>query len=44
MVQHSTDQEPEIGQNPQFADWSGSSNQDRLVNRPDVLHDSEESS
>jgi hypothetical protein len=44
MVQHSTDQELGIGQNPQFADWSGSGKPDRRVNRPDVLRGGEESS
>jgi hypothetical protein len=38
-VQHSTDREPGIRQNPWFADWSGSGNPDRRVNRPDVLRD-----
>jgi hypothetical protein len=41
-VQHSTDQEPKIRQNPRFADRSGSGNPDCHVNRPDVLHDREE--
>jgi hypothetical protein len=44
MVQHSTYRKPGIGQNPQFADRSGLGNPDRHVNRPDVLHDGEESS
>jgi hypothetical protein len=39
MVQQSTDQEPGIRQNPQFADRSGSGNPDRRVNRPVVLRD-----
>jgi hypothetical protein len=41
-VQHSTDREPGIGQNPRFPDWSGSGNLDHRVNRPDVLCDGEE--
>jgi hypothetical protein len=43
-VQHSTDQEPEIRQNPRFTDRSGLDNPDRRVNHPDVLHGGEESS
>jgi hypothetical protein len=43
-VQHSIDREPGIRQNPRFANWSGSGNLDRHVNRPDVLRDGEESS
>jgi hypothetical protein len=43
-VQHSTDLEPGIRQNPWFADRSGSGNPDRRVNRPDVLRNGEESS
>jgi hypothetical protein len=39
MVHHSTDREPEIRQNPGFADRSGSGNPNRRVNHPDVLHD-----
>jgi hypothetical protein len=35
-VQHSTDREPRIRQNPRFIDRSGSSILDRHVNRPDV--------
>jgi hypothetical protein len=42
MAQHSTDREPGITQNPQFADRSGSSDPDCRVNRPDVLRDREE--
>jgi hypothetical protein len=38
-VQRSTHQEPEIRQNPQFADRSGSSNPYHCVNHPNVLHD-----
>jgi hypothetical protein len=38
-VQHSTDREPGIWQNPRFADRSGSGNPDRRVNHPDVLRD-----
>jgi hypothetical protein len=38
-VHHSTDQEPVVGQNPRFADRSGSGNLDHRVNRPDVLCD-----
>jgi hypothetical protein len=38
-VQHSTDQEPDIRRNPQFANRSGSGNLDCRVNRPNVLHD-----
>jgi hypothetical protein len=44
MVQHSTNREPGIGQNPRFADRSGSGNLDRRVNRPDVLCGGKESS
>jgi hypothetical protein len=44
MVQHSTNREPRIRQNPWFADQSGSGNPDHRVNRPDVLHNIEESS
>jgi hypothetical protein len=44
MVQHSTDCEPSIRQDPRFADRSGSGNPDHRVDRPDVLHDVEESS
>jgi hypothetical protein len=36
-VQHSTDREPRIRQNPQFAYQSGSGNPDRCINRPDVV-------
>jgi hypothetical protein len=36
-VQHSTNWEPGIRQNPRFADRSGSGNQDHRVNHPDVL-------
>jgi hypothetical protein len=43
MVKHSIDQEPEIRQNPYFADRSGLSNPDRYVNHPDVLRDGDES-
>jgi hypothetical protein len=43
-VQHSTNREPRIRQNPWFADQSGSGNPDHCVNRPDVLRDGEESS
>jgi hypothetical protein len=39
MVQHSTDREPRIRQNPQFADRSGSGNPDLRVNSPDVMRD-----
>jgi hypothetical protein len=38
-VQHSTDREPWIRKNPRFTDRSGLGNPDRLVNRPDVLHE-----
>jgi hypothetical protein len=41
-VQHSTNWEPGIRQNPRFNDRSGSGNPDRRVNRPDVLRDGEE--
>jgi hypothetical protein len=44
VVQHSTDREPGIRQNPQFAYWSGSGNPDCRVNHPDVLRNGEESS
>jgi hypothetical protein len=44
MVQHSIDREPGISQNPQFTDRLGLSKPDRRVDRPDVLHDKEESS
>jgi hypothetical protein len=44
MVQHNTDLESGIRQNPWFADQSGSGNPDRRVNHPDVLRDEEESS
>jgi hypothetical protein len=44
MVQHSTDQEPGLRQNPWFTDRSSSANPDHRVNRPDVLRDGEESS
>jgi hypothetical protein len=44
MVHHSTDREPRIRQNPQFANWSGSGNPDHGVNYLDVLRDREESS
>jgi hypothetical protein len=44
MVQHSTNRESGIGQNPQFVDRSSSGSSDRRVNRPDVLRDGEESS
>jgi hypothetical protein len=37
-VQHSIDREPDIRQNPQFAERSGSGKPDRRVDRPDVLH------
>jgi hypothetical protein len=43
-VQHSTDREPEIRQNPRFTDRSSSGNPDHRVNHPDVLCDGEESS
>jgi hypothetical protein len=36
-VQHSTDQEPGIRQNPGFTDRSGLGNLDHRVNYPDVL-------
>jgi hypothetical protein len=38
-VQHSTDQEPGIRQNPRFAYRSGSGNPDSRVNHPDLLRD-----
>jgi hypothetical protein len=38
-VQYSSDREPGIRQNPQFADRSGSGNPDRRVNHPDMLRD-----
>jgi hypothetical protein len=38
-VQHSTDREPRIRQNPRFADQSGLGNLDHRVNHPDVLRD-----
>jgi hypothetical protein len=44
LVQHSMDWEPGIRQNSRFTDQSGLGNSDRRVNRPDVLHDREESS
>jgi hypothetical protein len=44
VIKCSTDQEPGIGQYPQFTDRSGSGNPDHRVNRPDVLRDGEESS
>jgi hypothetical protein len=40
-VQHSTDQEPRIRQNPWFTDRLGSGNPDCRVSRLDVLHDRE---
>jgi hypothetical protein len=43
-VQHSTDLEPGIRQNPWFTDQTGSGNPDHHVNHPDVLGDREESS
>jgi hypothetical protein len=43
-VQHSTDREPGIRQNPLFTDRSGSGNPDHHVNHPDVLHKEEEPS
>jgi hypothetical protein len=43
-VQHSTNWELGIRQNPRFTNWSGSSNPGHRVNRPDVLCDGEESS
>jgi hypothetical protein len=43
MVQHSTDREPGIRQNPRFTDRSGSGNPDHCVNHFDVLRDGEES-
>jgi hypothetical protein len=43
-VQHSTYREPRIRQNHRFTDRSGSGKPDRRVDRPDVLHDREESS
>jgi hypothetical protein len=44
MVQHSTNWEPRISQNPWFTDRSGSDNPDHRFNRPDMLRDGEESS
>jgi hypothetical protein len=41
MVQHSTNQEPRIRQNPRFTDRSGLVNPDRRVNHLDVLHNGE---
>jgi hypothetical protein len=41
-VQHSTDREPGISQNPRFTDRSGSGNPDHRVNHPDVLRKEEE--
>jgi hypothetical protein len=41
---HSTDREPEISQNLQFTDRSGSGNLDHRVNCPDMLRGGEESS
>jgi hypothetical protein len=38
-VQHSTDREPKIRQNPQFADRSSLGNLDHRVDHPDVLRD-----
>jgi hypothetical protein len=38
-VQHYTDREPGIRQNPWFIDRSGSGNPDHRVNGPYVLHD-----
>jgi hypothetical protein len=38
-VQHPTDWEPEIRQNPGFADQSGLGNPDHCVNHPNLLHD-----
>jgi hypothetical protein len=43
-VHHSTDREPEIRQNLQFTDRSGSGNLDCRVNYPDMLRGGEESS
>jgi hypothetical protein len=42
MVQHSTDREPRIRQNPQFSDRSSSGNSDHRVSHPDVLREGEE--
>jgi hypothetical protein len=41
-MQHSTDWESGIRQNPQFADQSGLGNPDRRVNRPNVLRGGED--
>jgi hypothetical protein len=38
-VQHSTDREPGIRQNPRFMNRSGSGNPDHRVNCPDALRD-----
>jgi hypothetical protein len=40
-VQHSTDREPGIRQNPRFTDRSGLGNPDHCVNHFDVLRDGE---
>jgi hypothetical protein len=42
-MQHSTDWELGIRQNPRYTDRLGSGNPDHHVNRLDVLHDGEES-